>query len=167
MRFGAPAPSRGSPSGSCADERTHAIAVNEIGVASGHCCFRLERLKSKSLHGAAPLIAANTTRFAVSKSAPVQRRCSLTAHSTALRWASSAPTLPRRSLRRVLVNGGDGRAAHGSGLEPRVDETVEIGQLIDRVAANLFVGDWPASKGVGLDRLAQPPARVSRRLGSS
>jgi hypothetical protein len=65
-------------------------------------------------------------------------------------------------LAAFFIDGGrvDGRAAHRSGGEPRVDETVEIGQLIDRVTANLFVGDRPGPKGVGLDRLAQPLAGV-------
>ena len=67
------------------------------------------------------------------------------------------------------IDGGEvwcRRAAYGSGLEPRVDETVEIGNLINRVAADLPIRDRPASKGVDLDRLAEPPARVSRRLVS-
>ena len=56
-----------------------------------------------------------------------------------------------------FVNGGGvgGGAAQGGGCEPRIDEAIEIGILIDRIAANLPVGigqlrrvltltDWPS-----------------------
>ena len=49
-------------------------------------------------------------------------------------------------------------AAPGSRGEPRVDEGVEIGNFIDRVATYLSIGNWPGSQRVDLDAMAQPAA---------
>ena len=47
--------------------------------------------------------------------------------------------------------GGGTSAAAGRGVEPRVDEAVEVDEFIDSIATNLPIRNWPRSQCVNLN----------------